>query len=170
MSCEEAAVPFGLQPEVQVEVDHREGTAFRQCGQAQDGVGVDVLLAEFDEPATGREDLHATPNRLSGKRIEYDVHAVAVGDVEDFVGKVDASRVADVLDAQTRQQFAFGVRAGRRIDTGADHLGDGHRGQSDTAGRGMDQHSLAAGQPPDLAQRMPRGEIRDAERGRLEIR
>ena len=33
--------------------------------QPQRGIGVDVLLAEFDEPAAGSQDLHTAPNRLS---------------------------------------------------------------------------------------------------------
>ena len=62
---EQPPVPRGLQPQIQVEVDHGERGAFRQRGQPQRGVGVDVLLAEFDEPAAGGQDLHAAPNRLS---------------------------------------------------------------------------------------------------------
>lgn len=47
------AVPGRLQLQIQVEVDDREGRAFGQCGQSQVGVGVDVLLAQLDEPAAG---------------------------------------------------------------------------------------------------------------------
>ena len=88
---EEPAVPVGLQPQIQVEIDHREGRALRQCGQPQRGVGVDVLLAQFDESATGGQDLHASTNRFSGQRIENDVDTVAVRGGEYLIGEVDAS-------------------------------------------------------------------------------
>ena len=64
---QEPTVPLGLQPQIQVEVDHRERGTLGQCGQPQLGIGVDVLLAQFDEPATGSQYLHTAPNRFSGQ-------------------------------------------------------------------------------------------------------
>ena len=149
---EHFAVACRLQFQVQVEIDDGEGRAFRQCGQSQADVGVDVLLAQLDEPAAGSKYLHAALNRFARKRIENDIDPVAVGDVEDLVGEFHVSGVADVLDAKSGQHFALGIRAGRRVDAGSDHLGDRNRGQPDTARGGMDQHAFAGGQPADFAQ------------------
>ncbi|COV63618.1 Uncharacterised protein [Mycobacterium tuberculosis] len=84
-------------------------------------------------------------NRLARQRIENDVHTVAVCQLEDLVSEIHASRVADVLDTEPGKHFPFGVRTGRRVDAGADHLRDRDRRHSNTAGGGMDEHAFAGG-------------------------
>ena len=82
------------QPQVQIEVDDGERGASGQRRQPQRRIGVDVLLAEFDEPAAGSEDLHTAPDSLTRQRVQHDVDAVAVGGGHDLIGEGRARRVA----------------------------------------------------------------------------
>src|ERR1700677_4670995 len=70
---EHFAVPCRLQFQIQVEVHDGEGRTFRQCGQSQVGIGVDVFLAQFDESTTWSKYLYPALNRFARKRIENDI-------------------------------------------------------------------------------------------------
>ena len=86
---QEPAVPLGLQPQIQVEIDDRERRALGQCRQAEVGVGVDVLLTQLDESATGSKDLHTSTDRFARQRVEDDVDSVTACGGHDLVGEVE---------------------------------------------------------------------------------
>ena len=60
--------------------------------------------------------------------------------------------------AERAEVVALGLAAGRGDDLGPGPPAQLDRGQADAARRGVDEHRLAAAHPPELAQRVVRGE------------
>ena len=75
-----------------------------------------------------------------------------------------------MLDAELAQIGALLVAAGRRIDLRAVTLGDRDRGETDAAGRRMNENLLALLDPAERCQRVLRGRIAGRDRGGLRER
>jgi hypothetical protein len=137
-----------------VEVDDEEGDVAVEGPHGQWLVGVDVTLAEFDEPATGAQCFQAPVDRLPGQRVEDHVDPLALGDPQGLIGEVEGAGVQYVLDAECTQEVALGGAA-----RGGDH-GGAHEacalegGEPDPTGSAVHEHGLAGGDPREAMQRV----------------
>jgi hypothetical protein len=84
------------------------------------------------------------------QRVEDDVNASTTRAAHHLAGKVGGAGAHHVPDADRLQIAALLRRSRRREDLGTALAGDLHRGQTDAAGGGMDEHGLAGAQPTQV--------------------
>ena len=146
-----------------------KGQVATEREQAHPGVAVDVFLADLDEPAAEGQQFHTGTLGGSGQRVQYDVHAVAVGILEDLLGEVDTARVVDVVDTHAPQHLPALPGARRRVDLSPGQPGDGDRGLANTAGGRVDQYLVAWFDPSQVHQPVPGGRRRGRHRRGLVV-
>ncbi len=145
------------------EVDHVQGAVARQGPEQGPAVGVDVALAQLDEPPAAREDFHAAGQGLPAEGVEHDVDSAAAGDVAHPVGEGQVAGVEDVVRPQEVQQVPLGGRAGRRDDLRPGRPGVLEGGQPHAARSAVDEQGLARAQPGHVLQPVLDGEEGDGQ-------
>jgi hypothetical protein len=99
---------------------------------------------------------------LAEERVEDHVHGAGLG--HEVLGAV----VDDLVGAQASYEVVLG--GGRRADdVRTARLGDLHREMPHTAGRRVHQHPLSRPHVGRLGERLPGGQRRQRERGRLDV-
>ena len=135
------------------------------------GVGIaDVGLAHLQERATTRHQSQRGVDEVTRQRVEHDVEAAAAGDVGELLLEVQRARVADVVVVEAHGPQRVPLRAaGGGVDVQAPVPGELHRGESDAAGRGVDEDRLTGLDVGQFAQAVVRRGEHDERRGRLGV-
>ena len=135
----------------QIHGEHREVLA--QGPHPDLAILVDVGLADLDEPSVGPQNREVLVDRVAGQRVQDDIDAFAVGQLQHLVGEGEAARIHHMRHPERGEQGPFLGRAGGREHDSARFQRQLHCRQPDAAGAGMDQHPLSL---PHLTERMQR--------------
>jgi len=107
--------------------------------------------AELDEPAAAGERTQAGLDVAAVQAVEDHIDPTAAGGPQHLLGEVEGARVVHVLHALLAQERPL-VRAGGGVHLGAGQSGELHRGLTDPARRGVDQHRLARPETGEFVQ------------------
>ena len=167
--AEQALRELAMVDDQLVDVDAEVAEVAAERPQADMSVGVEIALAELDEPAERPQAVERADHRFAGQRIQHDVDAAALGVGGNLVGEGERARIQHQVGAEIAQHRALFLRAGRGNDLGTAEARDLQGREPHRAGAAMDQHSLAFFQARQMHQRVVGGEEGDGQGGgRLE--
>ena len=152
-----------------VEIDGEEGDVVAEGMEPEGSVGVDVALADLEEPAADRQRLDAARDRLPGEAVEHEVEPLR-HDPPRLVGERQAPRAHHVLCPGAAHPRALFVVPGRRQDPRPGQLGQLDCGEPHPPRGRMDQERLAGPDPAAVMEGVNGGQKRDRQRGRLVVR
>ena len=150
-----------------------QGGAGEGQALAHDGHGVEFDAAAFEEgdlyqSAFNGEGFDVAGDVVAADHVEDDVDAVAVGGLLEHLDEVFFVVVDYPVRTGTPAGIGFFAAADRRVDTGAELLGELDGGQADAAGAAVYQEGFAGLQGTALEHVAPHGEVGFRQGGRFQ--